>query len=149
MHTFHKILLISFISIVLLACSDNSSYEPSKTASILNTTQKIKEITVNDLSEKYLDEHLIIDVRELNELSAGMIPNAIHIPMGEIATVLPGYIQQNFQDEKNSELKRKPILLYCGSGRRSYNSAETLQKLGFTDVTSLDGGFNAYKQSKY
>ncbi len=148
MHTFHKLLLVSFIIFVLAACNDNAALDKSSSAITETNTQKVKEITVNDLSQKLLDEHLVIDVRELRELKAGMIPNAIHIPMGKIASNLPAYLEKNFKYKKLSELKSKPILLYCGSGRRSYVSAETLQKLGFTDVTSLDGGFNAYKNMK-
>ena len=148
MHTFHKIVLMIFISAMFIACSGKSAIDVSNTVASESTTQKIKEITVKDLSKKYLDEHLIIDVRELKELKTGMIPNAIHIPMREIASNLPVYLENNFRDKNLSELKSKPILLYCGSGNRSYVSAETLQKLGFTDVTSLDGGFNDYKKNQ-
>ena len=145
MRTFLKYQLLIFISFALIACSDKPSINASSASTNQSSAQKIKEITVNDLTKNYLDEHLIIDVRELNELNAGMIPNAIHMPMGDIAENLPYYLKQNFQSENFSELKDKPILLYCAGGVRSYRSAETLKQLGFTNLTSLEGGFNAYK----
>ncbi len=140
MQTLFKIIFFTFLSVLLLACSQNKAELTSST----NTKQPVKEITVNDLTENTLDKYLIIDVRESNELKVGMIPKAIHIPMGQIASELPAFLEKNNKNQSLSELKNKPILLYCGSGKRSYTSAETLQKLGFTNLTSLDGGFNAY-----
>lgn len=149
MPNFLKIVIITFFTLLLIACSDASSNnEPvdlSSTAKTKHTSIEIKEVTVNDLSKEFLDKHLVIDVRESSELLAGVIPNSVHIPMGMIDTKLPKYLQNQSTTKDLSAIKDKPILLYCAGGVRSYRSAETLKQLGFTNLTSLEGGFNAYK----
>lgn len=73
----------------------------------------------------------IIDVREDYEVEEGMIPGAVHIPLGEIA-------------ERAGELdKEKPYILVCRAGRRSENACQILEEQGF-DVTNLEGGMTAY-----
>lgn len=73
----------------------------------------------------------IIDVREDEEVAQGMIPGAIHIPLGTIP-------------ERVSELdSSKEYIIVCRSGRRSANACQYLASQGF-DVTNLEGGMEAY-----
>lgn len=73
----------------------------------------------------------IIDVREDFEVEEGMIPGAVHIPLGEIA-------------DRAGELDQaKPYILVCRAGRRSENACQILEEKGF-DVTNLEGGMTAY-----
>lgn len=73
----------------------------------------------------------IIDVREEEEVAEGMIPGAIHIPLGSIP-------------ERVSELDAsKEYIIVCRSGRRSANACQYLASQGF-DVTNLEGGMDAY-----
>lgn len=146
MPNYIKILTFTILGFLIFSCSDTSPIQKMDSSNTAIAAKKIKEITVNELSESLLANYLIIDVRELEELKTGVIPNAIHIPMGKISTKLPEYLQSNFKNKTLDELKDKSILLYCRSGNRSYHSIETLQQQGFTNLTSLDGGFNAYKQ---
>ena len=70
----------------------------------------------------------IIDVREAEEVAAGMIPGAIHIPMGEIP-------------ERHNEIDRSSeIILVCRSGVRSSKVYEYLESLGFTNLKNMTGG---------
>lgn len=73
----------------------------------------------------------IVDVREDDEVAQGMIPGAVHIPLGQIA-------------DRAGELDQsKPYILVCRGGRRSENACLILEEKGF-DVTNLEGGMMAY-----
>jgi len=141
-----KTFVFTCIASLNFSCTDtNNSTINSDPLNEQITVQEIKTVTVDQLSESMLSSHLVIDVRELSELKAGIIPGSVHIPMNSIGDKLPEYLQASFKNTNSDDWKNKPILLYCAGGIRSYKSAETLQKLGFSNLKSLDGGFNAYK----
>ena len=73
----------------------------------------------------------VIDVREDFEVAEGMIPGAVHIPLGEIP------------NNVDSLDKSKPYIFVCRGGVRSENAARFLEEQGF-DVTNLEGGMMAY-----
>ena len=75
------------------------------------------------------EEHIILDTREQDEFDEGHIPNAILIPYTEI---------ENKAEERLPD-KDKLILVYCRSGRRSKIAAESLAKLGYTNVKEFGG----------
>ena len=77
----------------------------------------------------------LIDVREESEWEAGHALGAQHIGKG----VIERDIEQKVPD-KNSEL-----ILYCGGGFRSALSADNLQKMGYTNVASMSGGWRAWQ----
>lgn len=77
------------------------------------------------------------DVREKDEWSAGHIPGAVHVPKS--------YLEQWAEDRLPE--KEKTTVLYCAGGVRSAMAADTLQKLGYTNVISMAGGFNRWKDS--
>jgi sulfur-carrier protein adenylyltransferase/sulfurtransferase len=77
----------------------------------------------------------VLDVREPDEHSQGAIPGAIHIPRGN----LESNIESRVPDHGT------PIVVHCASGVRSAFAAKTLAELGYTDVVSLRGGFNRWK----
>ena len=79
----------------------------------------------------------LIDVREDNEFEAGHAAGAHHIGRG----IIERDIVQTFP-EKSTE-----IVLYCGGGYRSALAADMLQKMGYTNVWSMDGGWKAWKDS--
>jgi sulfur-carrier protein adenylyltransferase/sulfurtransferase len=78
-----------------------------------------------------------LDVREPDEYEQGAIPNAVHLPRGHL----------EFQVEGKLPDKAGPIVVYCAGGVRSAFAAKTMQDLGYTDVQSLIGGFNKWKDS--
>jgi len=98
----------------------------------------INEINIGELINIGDDTPLIIDVREEKELGVGSIEGSIHIPRGII----------EFEIMKHCDKHgiHTDILLYCKTGGRSALSAEALQHLGFTNVKSLEGGFDAWSK---
>ena len=102
---------------------------------------RVLECTIEDLKIR-MDQGeplLLIDVREESEYSAGHIPGAIHLSKGvierDIETVVPD--------------PNKEILLYCGGGFRSALSAENLQRMGYKNVVSVDGGWRSWTEANY
>jgi rhodanese-related sulfurtransferase len=90
----------------------------------------IRSLTTTELKEKLKQgEHLtIIDVREAEEVAEGMIPGAVHIPLGELASRF------------NEIGQDTDIILVCRSGKRSQKAYEFLQTQGFTKLINMDGG---------
>jgi rhodanese-related sulfurtransferase len=73
----------------------------------------------------------LIDVREESEWAKGHIPGAVHLCKG----IIERDIENTVPD------KATPIVLYCGGGFRSALAADNLQKMGYTNVISMDGGW--------
>lgn len=96
---------------------------------------QIKEVSITETQQRMLEGAALIDVREDNEWQAGHIKNAIHLGRG----ILERDIVQKFPD-KNTEL-----ILYCGGGFRSALSALNLQKMGYSNVASMAGGWRDWK----
>lgn len=98
----------------------------------------IKELTVLQVKQKFDngEKFVFIDVREDHEWVVSHIPKAIHIGRG----ILERDIASNISD-KDSE-----IILYCGGGFRSALSAYNLQKMGYTNVASMNGGIREWKE---
>ena len=100
---------------------------------------RIREISVQDIERTPLAPGtVLIDVREAAEWRAGHAVGAIHISRG----LLEGEIEEKVPDLNT------PILLYCGSGNRSALAADSLQKMGYTNVTSLAGGFRDWQKAR-
>ena len=99
---------------------------------------QIKELTVTQVQQKFAagEQFIFIDVREDNEWAAGRIPNSIHIGRG----VLERDIASTVSD------KSAEIILYCGGGFRSALAAYNLQKMGYRNVSSMDGGIREWKE---
>lgn len=97
----------------------------------------IREVDV-DGGAALLDQgHVLLDVREPDEYDQGAIPGSIHIPRGTLETAIEGRIPD----------RATPIVVMCAGGTRSAFAAQTLGQLGYTDVTSMDGGFNGWKDA--
>ncbi len=78
---------------------------------------------------------VVLDVREPDEYEQGAVPGAVHIPRGTLETSVEGRIPD----------RATPLVVYCAGGTRSAFAAQTLQELGYTDVASVIGGFNRWK----
>jgi rhodanese-related sulfurtransferase len=81
--------------------------------------------------------HLLVDTREDNEWAAGHVEGAVHLSKG----VIERDIETKVPD------KNATLVLYCGGGFRSALVADNLQKMGYTNAISLDGGWRALKES--
>ena len=83
-------------------------------------------------------EHFIlVDVREDSERSAGFIPGSIHIGTGVIERDIESKVPNKTAD----------IVLYCGGGYRSALAALNLKKMGYLNVTSMDGGYRGWNEA--
>jgi rhodanese-related sulfurtransferase len=101
----------------------------------------VKETTVDEVKRR-LDRgdrgFVLVDVREESEWNAGHIPGATHLGKG----VIERDIEQRVPD------KNAPLILYCGGGFRSALSADNLQKMGYTNVASMAGGWRAWQAAQ-
>jgi rhodanese-related sulfurtransferase len=80
--------------------------------------------------------HVLVDVREESEWNAGHATGAIHLGKGVIERDIEARVPE----------KDTCLVLYCGGGYRSLLAGDALQKMGYTNVTSLDGGWRAWKE---
>jgi rhodanese-related sulfurtransferase len=108
---------------------------------VRDAKKRIKEEDVQTTKKK-LDageKMLLVDVREESEWARGHIPNAIHLGKGiierDIETAIP---------EKGAT-----IVLYCGGGFRSALAADNLQRMGYSNVISMDGGWREWTQAGF
>ena len=95
---------------------------------------EIRETTPGEV-EARLGEVVLLDVREADENEQGAIPGTIHLPRGFL----------EFQVEGRVPDKEAAVVVYCAGGNRSAFAAKTMQELGYSDVSSMIGGFNRWK----
>jgi molybdopterin/thiamine biosynthesis adenylyltransferase/rhodanese-related sulfurtransferase len=102
---------------------------------LLNAAKaEIKEIEPSDVAAR-LDHFTLLDVREPEEYEQGAVSGAVHLPRGNLEFSVEGRLPD----------KHAPIAVYCAGGVRSAFAAKTMQDLGYTDVVSVIGGFNKWK----
>ena len=102
---------------------------------------RVKETTVDDVKHK-LDrgeKFMLVDVREESEFAKDHLPGAIHLGKG----VIERDIEARVPDLNT------PLVLYCGGGFRSALAADNLQKMGYSNVISMDGGVRGWREKKY
>ena len=103
---------------------------------------RVRETTVDEV-KKRMDRgdkgFVLVDVREESEWNAGHIPGAAHLGKGVIERDIEQKVPNPSQE----------IVLYCGGGFRSALAAEALEKMGYTNVISMDGGWRGWKEAGY
>ncbi|HJU91966.1 MAG TPA: rhodanese-like domain-containing protein [Pyrinomonadaceae bacterium] len=108
-------------------------------AIVNDAKSRIREVTVAE-TQKRLEQNTsakLIDVREDNEWEAAHAAGAVHLGKG----IIERDIETSVPD------KATELILYCGGGYRSALAADTLQKMGYTKVYSMAGGWKAWKES--
>ncbi len=103
--------------------------------------REIAEVTAHAVKEQ-LDRRApvtIVDIRERDEFVQGHVPNAIFVPRGYLELQI-----EQYQPERHA-----PIVLYCAGGVRSVLAARNLKEMGYTNVSSMIGGFNGWKNAGY
>ena len=103
--------------------------------------KRVRETTVDDVKAK-LDrgeKFTLVDVREESEFAKDHLPGAIHLGKGVIERDI----------EKQVPESGAPLVLYCGGGFRSALAADNLQKMGYTNVISMDGGVREWREKGY
>ncbi|HUY43669.1 MAG TPA: molybdopterin-synthase adenylyltransferase MoeB [Acidimicrobiales bacterium] len=102
---------------------------------LLNAAKaEIREIDPHEVAGR-LNHFTLLDVRENEEYEQGTVPGAVHVPRGNLEFSIEGRLPD----------KHAPIAVYCAGGVRSAFATKTLQDLGYTDVVSITGGFNKWK----
>ena len=103
--------------------------------------KRVRETSIDDVKARVDrgDRFLLIDVREESEYTKDHLPNAIHLGKGIIERDI---------EERVPELNT-PLVLYCGGGYRSALAADNLQKMGYTNVLSMDGGIRGWREKHF
>jgi rhodanese-related sulfurtransferase len=101
--------------------------------------KKVKETNVADVKRRMDngEKFLLVDVREDNEWSKGHLPRAVHMGRG----IIERDIEKAVPDTGTK------MILYCGGGFRSALVADNLQKMGYTNVESMDGGWRGWNEA--
>jgi rhodanese-related sulfurtransferase len=102
---------------------------------VLEAKSQIKEISTAD-AQALLGKRVIIDVREYDEFAAGHLPGAINIPRGVLEFKI-GMVPECAN-------KAGSFLVYCRTSGRAALSTVQLQRIGYTDVISMAGGFEVW-----
>lgn len=103
--------------------------------------QRVKEVSVDEVKTRLDrgDKFLLVDVREESEYAKDHLPGAIHLGKGIIERDI---------EERVPQLNA-PLILYCGGGYRSALAADNLQKMGYTNVLSMDGGIREWREKHF
>jgi len=102
---------------------------------------RVNEISLDDVKAK-LDRgetFLLVDVREDSEYAADHLPGAVHLGKG----IIERDIENRVPDPAT------PLVLYCGGGFRSAMAADNLQKMGYTNVLSMQGGIRGWRERAF
>ena len=97
----------------------------------------VKQVDLDQYRKMPRGGHLLIDVREDTEWAAGHAAGAIHLGKG----IIERNIETRVPDKSTT------LVLYCGGGFRSALAADALQKMGYANVISLDGGWRAWNEA--
>ena len=102
---------------------------------------RVKETTVDDVKARLDrgDTFVLVDVREESEFARDHLPGAVHMGKG----VIERDIEARVPDSSTL------LILYCGGGFRSALAADNLQKMGYTNVISMDGGHRGWRERGY
>jgi rhodanese-related sulfurtransferase len=116
-----------------------AQHSPAFLALVNDAKTRVKECTVADVQRRLAadEKFVLIDVREESEWGAGHAAGAVHLGKGVIER----------DAEKAIPDKGTPLVLYCGGGFRSALAADNLQKMGYSNVISMDGGWRAWTQA--
>jgi rhodanese-related sulfurtransferase len=117
------------------------SHSPRFLKIVDDARTRVRECTVDDV-KKRLDrgeKFTLVDVREESEYAKDHLPGAIHLGKGVIERDIEVRAPDTSQE----------IVLYCGGGFRSALAADNLQKMGYKNVISMDGGIRGWREKNY
>jgi rhodanese-related sulfurtransferase len=119
--------------------TETVAHNPGFLKLVDDAKSRIKEIDIDAYKKMVAakERHVLVDTREDSEWDAGRVSGAVHLGKG----VIERDIETKVPD------KSTRIVLYCGGGFRSALAADNLQKMGYTNAISLDGGWRALKES--
>jgi rhodanese-related sulfurtransferase len=109
-------------------------HNPGFLALVNDAKKRVKEVNIDEYQKMPREGHVLIDTREDREWADGHAAGAIHLSKG----VIERDIETEIPD------KSTVMVLYCGGGFRSALVADTLQKMGYSNAISLNGGWRAW-----
>jgi rhodanese-related sulfurtransferase len=113
-------------------------HSPSFLALVDDAKSRVREISVDETRRKLgSGKTTVVDVREESEWNAGHIRGAEHLGKGIIERDIEGRVPD----------RKAEIILYCGGGFRSALSADNLQRMGYSNVYSMAGGWRAWQEA--
>lgn len=115
------------------------AHSPAFLALIDSVRHDVRDVSVAETRER-IHTHpsvILVDVREDSEWSAGHVPGAIHMGKG----IIERDIEEKIPD------RSAEIILYCGGGFRSVLAADAIQKMGYSNVASMAGGWRDWTAS--
>ena len=98
--------------------------------------KNIREVSAAEAQKEQTAGALLIDVRETDDFAKEHATGAVHMSRGTLELKIEDKVPDT----------AAPIICYCGGGSRSALAAESLQKMGYTNVASLAGGYKAWKE---
>jgi rhodanese-related sulfurtransferase len=116
-------------------------HSPKFLAIVNDAKTRVKETNVPDVKRRMDagEKFVVVDVREESEWARGHIPGALHLGKG--------IIERDIEQRVPSTSTK--LILYCGGGFRSALTADNLQKMGYANVESMDGGWRGWLEAGY
>ena len=110
-------------------------HSPGFLALVEDAKTRVKTVSIAEYNQRVMkrEHHILIDVREDHEWANGRLPGAMHLGKG----IIERDIESHFD-------RATPIVCYCGGGYRSALVVDNLQRMGYTNVVSLDGGYRGW-----
>lgn len=108
---------------------------------VQDSKKRVRELSVEQVKDKldHGEKFLVVDVREESEFAKDHLPGAIHLGKGIIERDIEARVP-----DLNTRM-----VLYCGGGFRSALAADNLQKMGYTNVISMDGGIRGWRERSF
>jgi rhodanese-related sulfurtransferase len=116
----------------------HKTHNPGFLKLVNDAKARVKQVNIDEYKSMPSDSHVLIDVREDREWEAGHAAGALHLGKG----VIERDIESEIPDTSTT------LVLYCGGGYRSALVADALQKMGYRNAISLDGGWRAWNEAK-
>jgi len=113
---------------------------PMKTAAdlVAEAKQRIREVTPDEVRAMRArgEDHVLLDVREPDEVAMGRVPGAMAIARGVLESAVEARVP-----------RERPVVVYCASGNRSALAADTLRQMGYAEVASMRGGIRGWSDA--
>ena len=119
--------------------TQHKHHSPGFLKIVNDAKSRVQEIDIDEYKRMVAsgERHLLVDIREDNEWSAGHVAGAVHLGKG----IIERDIEKTVPDPTTK------LVLYCGGGFRSALAADALQTMGYTNAISLDGGWRALREA--